>query len=236
MTEADDKFFAWLDGELSPDEAAEIEARVTASPELSRLAAQHRAMQAELRHAFDAVANAPVPEQLRVTERPPAAQVIDLGAERRTREPRQWSALPQWSAIAATLAVGIVVGTLVPGRSSAPVEVQGGKMYAAASLDRALTSQLASTPSGDIRIGITFRDQSGAICRSFAEPQASGLACRNGKRWTVRGLFGAPEGQSGEYRMAAGMDPNLAALVDSAMAGEPFDAGQERSARDRGWK
>jgi hypothetical protein len=36
--------------------------------------------------------------------------------------------------------------------------------------------------------------------------------------------------------MAAGMDPNLAALVDSTMAGEPFDAAHERQAKDRGWK
>jgi hypothetical protein len=36
--------------------------------------------------------------------------------------------------------------------------------------------------------------------------------------------------------MAAGMDPNLAALVDSSMAGEPFDAAQEKAARDKGWR
>jgi hypothetical protein len=36
--------------------------------------------------------------------------------------------------------------------------------------------------------------------------------------------------------MAAGMDPNLAALVDSTMVGEPFDAAQERAARQKGWQ
>ena len=45
-----------------------------------------------------------------------------------------------------------------------------------------------------------------------------------------------PEGQSGHYRMAAGMDPNLAALVGSTMTGEPLDAAQEKAARDRGWR
>jgi hypothetical protein len=83
---------------------------------------------------------------------------------------------------------------------------------------------------------MTFRDQSGTICRSFSESGASGLACRDGGRWQVRGLFAAPEGQSGAYRMAAGMDPNLAALVDSTMAGEPFDAARERAAKQRGWR
>ena len=37
MTE-DEKFFAWLDGELPPAEAAEMEAKVVADPALSRLA------------------------------------------------------------------------------------------------------------------------------------------------------------------------------------------------------
>jgi len=36
--------------------------------------------------------------------------------------------------------------------------------------------------------------------------------------------------------MAAGMDPNLAALVDSTIAGEPLDATAEKAARDKGWR
>jgi hypothetical protein len=52
----------------------------------------------------------------------------------------------------------------------------------------------------------------------------------------LRGLFAAPQGQESEYRMAAGMDPNLAALVDSTIAGEPFDAAAEQAARRKNWK
>jgi len=95
---------------------------------------------------------------------------------------------------------------------------------------------LHSHEAGDVRIGMTFRDQSGAVCRSFSEAATSGLACRNGGRWQVRGLFAAPEGQSGPYRMAAGMDPNLAALVDSTISGDPFDAAQEKDAKAKGWR
>ena len=39
----DEKFFAWLDGELEGAEAAEMAARVEADPQLSALAEQHRA-------------------------------------------------------------------------------------------------------------------------------------------------------------------------------------------------
>ena len=235
MTDVDEKFFAWLDGELSGDEAAEVEARVAASPELSAMAEKHRAMQARLKAAFDPIAEAPISERLYAAVRP-QAEVVDFGAAARARETHRWSSLPQWAAMAATLAVGILVGTAIPPRSTAPVEVQGGKLYAAAALGKTLDAQLASAPTGDTRIGLTFRDQAGAVCRTFTQPQASGLACRQDGRWQLRGLFAAPEGQRNAYRMAAGMDPNLAALVDSTLAGEPFDAPQEKAARDKGWR
>jgi hypothetical protein len=235
MTDVDEKFFAWLDGELSGDEAAQVEARVAASPELSAMSEKHRAMQARLKAVFDPIAEAPVPERLRAAVRP-QAEIVDFGAAKHIRESRRWGPLPQWAAMAATLASGILVGTAIPPRSTAPVEVQGGKIYAAAALGKTLDTQLASAPTGDTRIGLTFRDQAGSVCRTFTQPQASGLACRQDGRWRLRGLFAAPEGQGSTYRMAAGMDPNLAGLVDSTMTGEPFDTAAEKAARDKGWR
>lgn len=233
MTSGDERFFAWLDGELPPAEAAEVAARVAADPELTRRAEEHRALNARVKGAFEPIARAPVPERLTRPLDRRAAPVIDFGA--RAGRKRSWGP-PQWAAMAATLAIGLLIGTLVPRGSSAPVDVQGGRIYAAAALDHALTTELASAPSGDTRIGLTFRDKSGTVCRSFTEPGASGLACRDGGRWQVRGLFAAPEGQSSDYRMAAGMDPNLAALVDSTIAGEPLDAAAERAAKVKGWR
>ena len=231
MTE-DEKFFAWLDGELAPAEAAQMKAKVACDPQLQRLAEQHRALGAQLRGAFDPITVAPVPEHLRAAARPSAA-VLDFAAAKRART---MPSLTQWAAMAATLALGILVGTMVPEHGSAPVEIAGGKIYAAANLSRALDTEIASAPAGDVRIGLTFRDPAGEICRSFTQPGASGLACRKQGRWKLKGLFAAPEGQNSDYRMAAGMDPNLAALVDSSMAGEPFDAAQEKAAKARGWK
>jgi len=231
MTE-DEKFFAWLDGELAPHEAAEMEAKVAADPQLQQLVEQHRALGAQLRGAFDSIEAAPIPERLQAALRP-SAEVIDFAAAKRART---MPSLSQWASMAATLAIGVLVGTMVPQRGGAPVEVQGGKIYAAAALNQALDTQLASAPSGDVRIGMTFRDQAGEICRSFTQPAASGVACRDDGRWKLKGLFAAPEGQGSDYRMAAGMDPNLASLVDSTMTGEPFDAAQEKAALKRGWR
>ena len=228
----DEKFFAWLDGELSPEEAAEMQAKVAADPALARLAEQHRSLGAQLKGVFDPIAETPVPERLRAAVRPPA-QVVDLVAARRARS---MPVAAQWMAMAATLAIGILVGTRVPQGADEPVQMKDGKLYAAAALNNALNTQLASAPGGDVRIGVTYRDQAGEICRSFTVNAASGLACRTGGRWQMKGLFAAPEGQANEYRMAAGMDPNLAALVDSTIASEPFDAAAEKAARDKGWR
>jgi hypothetical protein len=234
---ADEKFFAWLDGELDGAEAAEMAARVDAEPELAALAEQHRAMQARMKRAFDVVADAPLPDRLTRAAAPADSSIVNLAArrERRRGQPR-FRALPQWAMIAATLVGGIFLGTLVPGQSHSPLQLHDGRMYAASSLDRALDTELASAPSGGpIRIGLTFRDSNGAICRSFTGT-VTGLACRDDGHWRVRGLFPAGEGQSGDYRMAAGMDPNLAALVGSTMTGEPMDAAEEQAAREKGWR
>jgi hypothetical protein len=234
----DEKFFAWLDGELDGADAAEMAARVAADPELAALADQHRAMQARMKSAFDSVAAAPVPESVRKAASAVPPNVVDLAVRRERRlRPARLGGLPQWAMIAATLVLGIFVGTLVPGQERSPIESRNGSLYAANGLDRALDTELASAPSGGpIRIGLTFRDSAGAICRSFTGTAATGLACRDDGRWRVRGLFPASEGQGGEYRMAAGMDPNLAALVGSTMAGEAMDSAQERAARKRGWR
>lgn len=227
----DEKFFAWLDGELEPADAAEVEAVVASDPRLRKRAEQHRALAATLSHAFDPIAKAPVPDRLRAALRP-SADVVDFAAAKRRRS---IPSLPQWAAIAATLVLGIFLGTMVPQRSGAPVTVLGGKLYAASALDNALDTQLASAPRGPVRIGLTFRNHSGAICRSFSAPTGSGLACRNGNGWELKGLFSAPEGQASDYRMA-GTDPNLATLVDSTISGEPFDAAAEKAALEHGWR
>lgn len=226
-------FYAWLDGELQGDEAARVAAKVTADPALAAKADQHRALAAGLRGAFDPTLydGAPPP-------RFGSAEIVDLGAKRSQREARRASfGLPQWAAMAATLAIGIVAGQFVGDRSASPVESHDGTLVAAASLDRALDAQLASAGAdGPVRVGLTFRDREGAICRSFTERAASGMACRQGEGWRVEGLFSAPADQQGDYRMAAGEDPRLAALIDDRIVGEPFDAATEKAALEKGWR
>lgn len=220
MTMDDEKFFAWLDGELDAAEADAVAARVAADPELAAKAKAHRSMQRRLRAAF-----APIAE-------PPArANIVDLAAARERK--RGLPDAMQWAAMAATLVVGLLTGTMIGGQ---PASMSQQAVLASAALGDTLQTQLASGAQGGTRIGLTFRDRSGAICRTFTAAASQGLACRRDGDWEVRALVPAGEGQQGDIRMAAGPDPALAAIVDRTIAGEPFDAAQEKAARDAGWR
>ncbi len=225
---SDERFFAWLDGELDPAEAAEVEALVADDPERTRKAAAHRALHDQLRAAFDPIAASAVPPELRDAARSGGAEIPDVQA-RRSAGPM--SRPVQWMAMAATLAIGVVAGSLIDARDSGPLARENGQLVAAGELEAALYTRLASAPADDgARIGLTFRDRAGDLCRSFTDSATSGLACHRGGDWRILGLFQAGEGQQGEFRMAAGADPRLADLVDSAIAGEPLDADGERRA------
>ncbi len=225
----DEKFFAWLDGELPAQEAAEVETAVAADPALAAKAEQHRAFAVRLKGAFDPVMAQPAPAL-------PSAKIIDFTAARERR--RAWlPARAQWAALAATLTVGLLTTSLFFERGVISHRDQPG--IASGALRAALDTQLASAPAtgSPIRIGLTFRDKSGAMCRSFIQPGTTGLACHEPGGWHVSSVFataGAPDGSS-DYRMAASPDPRLAALIDERIAGDPLDAPAEDRARAAGW-
>lgn len=224
---SDEQFFAWLDGELDPDEAAKVEAAVARDSELQRRAEAHRKLAVTLRAAFAPLAAAPVPDHLL----PRQAEVVDLASRRAAGRPVFRPV--QWAAMAATLALGIAVGATINSAGSGPIARERGQLVASGELEQALYTRLASAPADEgARIGLTFRDADGDICRSFSDQGSAGLACHEDGDWRIRGLFQAGEGQSGAFRMAAGPDPRLAELIDATMAGQPFDAAGEKQALD----
>lgn len=235
----DSKFFAWLDGELPDDEAAEVERQVAGDPRLQRRADDHRALTARLRNAFAPLAQAPLPPRLATLLEPRAGdKIVSLARARERRQARTAPLLwKQMAAMAATLVLGILVGNQFGSNPASPIETEAGRLVAGAELDSALYARLASAPHEDgPRIGMTFRDRSGAICRTFEDNAASGLACRERGDWRIVALFQAADSRVTDYRMATGADPRLLELVDQHSSGEPFDAAQERAAQKRDWR
>ena len=235
----DSKFFAWLDGQLSAEEMAEVERQVAADPQLLNRADEHRALTAGLRKAFAPVAQAPLPRPMTEGLQPDVSEkVVSLTEARERREARgapvQWK---QMAAMAATLVLGIILGNQLTPSSASPIEAEAGRLVAGAELESALNARLASAPNQNgPRIGLTFRDLSGAVCRTFTDKSAAGLACRDRTDWRILGVFQATEGQGTDYRMAAGADSRLLDLVGEQMRGEPFSAAEEQAAQKRGWR
>ena len=227
----DPDFYAWLDGELPEPQASAMAARVAANPELAAFADQHRALSNRLSSAFAPVLAAPVPERLQTAAEPRSAEVIDFAAARARL--RQWSLAGL--AVAASLALGILIGTNVP-REDGSFRSTGGQLAAAGPLDAALDRQLAAAGEQDgIRIGLSFKDREGRYCRTFAAEAQNGLACRRGEDWAIEGLIRSGSTQ-GDYRMASGQDPGLSALIDTRLAGEAFDPAAEAQAVAQHWK
>jgi hypothetical protein len=240
MKFSDEMLMAYADGELDLVARAEIEAAMARDPAVARAVERHRAMAKRIRSAYEAVLDEPVPPQLAALEGgEAAAEVVELAAAReRSVDPARWR-LPAWTAIAASILVGLFVGMFFMQRPGSPYEETPAGIVARGELARGLEEQLASAPAGsNVAIGLSFRARDGAYCRTFTfrhGTTVAGLACRGPEDWKIRVLAdAAPE--SGEVRTAGSMPVAVLRAVDATIRGEPLDAGAERAARDAGWR
>jgi hypothetical protein len=245
MKITDEELMAYADGELSPHEAKHIEAAMADDSQLAARVARFRDVRRALRTAYDSVVAEPVPEHLRALlgdvaaseAAAPAPAVVDLASEREKRARRFGP--PAWAAMAASLVVGVLVGRSLLAPSDALFSNDG--LYAGASLSQVLDTRLVGeNPGGDTRIGLSFRARDGQTCRTFAHEDrarlTSGLACRDQNRWAIRMALTEPSQQASGYRQAGAAAPAVLEAVDAIIEGEPFDAAQERQARDADWR
>jgi anti-sigma factor RsiW len=241
----DAEIHAYVDGALDANTSARLEAQARGDAVLAARIARQRDLRARLRAEFDPVLEEPIPQQLRDALAGPAsgAVVTPIGAARKDRVSalRAWS-LREWSAIAATLVLGALLGPLVfrsPG--NLPIEIDGGRLVAAAYLDTALSTQLASEArdTAPARIGLTFRAAGGEYCRTFAlQTGTIGLACRRDGRWAVELLDGAaaqPAAPDGFRQASSALSPALLGALTARGAGDPLTTDQERQRIASGW-
>lgn len=246
MKFSDELLMAYADGELDLVSRAEIESAMADDAAIARIVERHRALRSRVQAAYGGVLDEPMPAQFSSLIAPPvAAPVVDLVARRAAQSELQpvalakrWQ-LPQWSAMAAAVALGLFVGILVMRGPEAPYAETEAGLVARGELAWALSGQLASDAgAGGVRIGVTFRDRGGAFCRAFRMKQkapVAGLACHTGEDWRLQVIAtAAPE--EGELRGAASMPMAVLQAVDAAIDGEPLDVSAEIAARDAGWQ
>lgn len=245
MAYDDETLMAYADGELDEPTRAEISKAIEQDAELARRVAQHRALRAEVAGAFATVIDQPVPDRLRDAARASRSQdpatrgnVVQFPAQTSRPPARPWRAR-EWLAVAASMVLGFfVAGKLLP--EGGEVETRLNALVARGELTSALDAQLASNqaPDSAVHIGLTFRDQQGAYCRTFISRSMStaGLACRRGDDWRIE-QTNSVELKDGDLRQAAAsMPPALLQAVEARISGEALDAPAEAAALQRGWK
>jgi hypothetical protein len=243
----DAQIHAYVDGTLDTSDAARLEADSRANALLAARIARQRELRRQLQAAFDPVLDEPVPQRLRDAIGAQPAAVVDLGKVRAGRSPpaaaRRW-ALPEWSAIAATLVFGTLLGSMLfRPAGGLPVETVQGRLVASGALDAALSTQPsgsgATNAADAMRIGLTFRAADGSYCRTFGLRGSVGLACRQQDRWAVRLLEDSSSGpvETGNFRQAASaLSPAMLGAIGALGAGDVLTPEQEQAQLRSGWK
>ncbi|MEG3175575.1 anti-sigma factor [Sphingomonas sp. RB3P16] len=226
---------AYADGELDPLSAKRVERAIAGDPEAAATVGRHRALRETLGRAFDPIAAEVVPPSLRAAAISP--NVVDLSSARAGQRPTR--ATGGWAiggVIAASLALGLFLGDRLG--EDAPIASRDGRLVASGKLASALDTQLASNQGSatTTRMLVSFRDRSGAICRTFTTPALGGIACRDGDAWRIQETRGRRAPAATDYRQAGSDDAALMADAEAAMSGEPFDAATEARARQDGWR
>ena len=223
---------AFVDGELPPNEMAQIAALLMLRPDLDRYVRLQEKLQTELRSIYPLTV--PVPQ--RFTKLIGSAP-ISWRWRLRTRCSSSYGVRPLLAAGAA-LAVGLMVGLVIHPTGDIGTDA-AGRIIAQSRLGEALNTELASNgyPGSGPRIGISYRDKHGLDCRTFTEGENAGLVCREDGAWVIGVLVKQqPENSSAAYRMAGSETPEaVRRAVAASIDGTPFDARKEKAARDRGW-
>ena len=238
MTISEEMLGAYVDGELTAAERAQVEAAIAADLQVSQRIETLRAVRNRLLAGFSATIEEAVPQRLLDTlDAAPAVTDLEQARAARKAGSIRWAG-PEWGAIAASLLVAVVLGYFLL-RSPVPglLVKREGQLLAQNALAETLSNQLAGDQgSSSIRVGISFRDKQGAYCRTFTLPDRAGLACRENGQWRVPVLVRSAEGQeSGARQAGSPLPPEILRAVEDRIAGEPLDAADEVAARQSNW-
>jgi hypothetical protein len=234
---------ALVDGELTPAEEARLLAQIAKDPALGAYVEEQKKLRADLHAEFSGVLAEALPSRL---EHAVLRTPMNRAEPARSREfslfpkGRGWAPWLAGSAMTAGVALGFL---LAPAFNPAPIGSENGTLIARGALAEVLTAQLAGEQenAAPTRIGMSFRSNDGALCRTFitesGENDFAGIACREAEDWRLALLAPANAPPPGTFQQAGvQMPPILRESAMAMMSGMPLDAEEERSARESGWR
>lgn len=229
------QLMAYADGALSREEEQAIEARLAVDPDARALVAAYRESAALIRAAFANSADEPVPARLEAAVREAAGEARVAPLPHRAR-PRWRGTVGQLLPLAASLAVGVVVGAWWLDRTPS-ADALSVALATTPSMAEALIGEGASiTPEA------TFRIADGRWCRAFTQRSAAevaeGVACRESEGgWRIELL--APQTVAAlpaDAYTPAGDEPGPVEAWRVALGGEAPLAAEAEAALLAGWR
>ncbi len=245
-----DLLFAYVDGELSPEDARSVAAEVAKDADLFAYVEEQKQLKERLQAAFKPIMNEPVPAHLAhaVNETPipetkaPALSFAAWAERLLAKKAFRSQAIIPVGAMAAGIALGLLLADSLG--MGGDISGQGGRLIAQGNLARVLSTQLASeqgeAEDARPRVGVSFVSRDGQFCRSFetarSEGTVAGLACRENGLWRITALASAGPRTNAEFQPAAtGMPGAIRDALNAMIVGDALDADAERAARNQGW-
>ena len=242
--------FAYVDGELSPEDERQVAEEVAKDSELFAYVEQQKRLKQQLQAAFKPIIEETVPKHLTLavneTPIPETKAPASFAALRERLLPKKAlrsQAIIPVGAMAAGIALGILLADSFG--MGGDISGQGGRLIAQGNLARVLSNELAAEQTeargATPRVGLSFVSRDGNFCRSFetarSEGTVAGIACRDGGLWRVAALASAGPRASGEFQPAAtGMPAAIREALNAMIVGTALDADAERAARNQGWR
>lgn len=229
MNVTPEELAAFGDGELDVARAAQVEAAISANPELAAQVEAHRKLKTRLAAHFAPILTEPLPARL-IAPLALNGDVVDLAAARARRETRR--GLPRWTWLAGpALAASLVLALFAP-------QGDGRDDYASPEIAGVLDNQLVSSQPARAatRILLSFRDEEGVYCRAFAGIRESGIACREAAGWRLRIRRDGKSVSPREYRQAGSHVAGILAVAQDMAVGPALDTQEEIAAKARDWR
>lgn len=228
--DSEERLAAWLDGALSPEEAAAFEAELERDPALAAKAAQWQANDAFIAGALAPLGEEPLDHAM-LARLGLAGESAAPTLAAANDNPPWWRrhALPLGGAIAASLVAALLL--------TMPRAAQRDGLSVA--LDTTPSLKQARLADGRvIEPTLTLRAADGRWCREFRAGGETSLACRGDKGWSIEATAkGEGPADAGQIGLAGGADTaGLDAAYRRIGASDPVGADREAALIAGKWR